>query len=223
MSTSCCGWRPVRAAFDEVRRRAARDGLRGRLRVWQRWTGTPYSMAGEVLPRSGVILDLGCGFGMLAALLAVHAPGRELVGLDVDEAKVGRARRLFGDLARFECVDFSNPLEGELRADAVVIWDVLHHLAEPAALLRWARSQLRPGGLLLVKENDVEPLTKRLIAEAVEVVAVGLDVTASAPVRFRSRAEWSRMLEDAGFRVERSEHLRAREGFFVPHSVFVAR
>ncbi len=215
--------RPVRAAFDVVRQRAARDGLRGRLRVWQRWTGTPFSVAGEILPERGVILDLGCGFGMLSALLAVQAPGRELLGLDVDAAKVGRARRLFGDLARFECADFARMPPGLPRADAVVIWDVLHHVAEPAALLGWAARNLKPGGVLLLKENDVVPLSKRLVSEAVELVAVGLDVTASAPVRFRSRVEWSDMLVDAGFEVLRAEHLRAREGFFVPHSLFVAR
>jgi len=213
----------MRAAFDEVRRRAARDGVRGRVRVWQRWTGTPYSVAGGLLPETGTILDLGCGFGMLSALLATHAPGRAMIGLDVDAAKIARARRLFGDLARFEQVDFNAPVVDLPLADAVVTWDVLHHLEDPAALLRWARARLRPGGVLLVKENDTVPLGKRLVAEAVEVVALGLEVTASARVRFRSVAEWTELLRAAGFEVEDARHLPAREGFFVPHSVFVAR
>lgn len=191
--------------------------------MWQRWTGTPYAVAGDLLPASGTLLDLGCGFGMLSALLAVHAPGRAMIGLDVDAAKIARARRLFGDLARFEVVDFAAPLVDLPLADAVVTWDVLHHLADPLGLLRFALARLRPGGVLLVKENDTVPLGKRLVAEAVEVVALGLDVTTSARVQFRSVEAWTRLLRDAGFDVEDARHLPAREGFFVPHSVFVAR
>lgn len=215
------------AAFREVRRRAARDGLRGRLRIWQRWTGTPFRVAGDVLPRTGVILDVGCGFGMLSALLAVQAPGRTVVGIDLDAAKITRARRLFGDLARFECLAAApaapDPSAAALpHADAIVFWDVLHHLADPRAALVWARSHLRPGGTLVVKENDTEPWPKHRLAQAVEVVAVGLAVTTSAPVRFRSRAEWGQLLASVGFVVQRAEHLPAREGFFVPHALFVA-
>lgn len=222
----------MREAWSEVRRRGRPHGLRTRARLWQRWTGTPFAVAGELLPRDGTVLDLGCGFGMLSGLLALDAPGRAVVGLDIDTAKLSRARTLFGDVASFVAVDLDEavapaaaglPAGLAAPADAAVVWDVLHHLADPETFLARAAAWMRPGALLLVKENDTEPLLKRVVAELVEVVAVGLDVTASAPVRFRSRAEWSAVLDRAGFTVERAEHLPAREGFFVPHSLFLAR
>lgn len=210
----------MEAAFREVRRRAGRAGWRARLRVWQRWTGTPYAAVAAVIPTSGRVVDLGCGFGMFAALLAVDAPGREVLGLDVDAARIRRARALFGDLARFEVADLAvAALPG---ADTFVLYDVLHHLADSDALLRRVAAALPPGGRLVVKENDVEPLAKRVVSEAVELVATRSGLTRSAPVRFRSRAGWTEALERAGLAVERAEHLRAREGFFVPHSLFVA-
>lgn len=210
-------------AWCKVRCRAEAHGWRTRLRLWQRWTGTPFRVAGELLPREGTILDVGCGFGMLSGLLALDSPTRRVIGLDVDAAKIARAQRLFGDVATFRVADLDAARPDDLPlADAAVVWDVLHHLADPDALLRHLAGWLRPDGLVVVKENDTEPLGKRAIAELVEVLAVGLDVTASAPVRFRSRAEWARSLTEAGFTVRRAEHLPAREGFFVPHSLFVA-
>ena len=217
---------PMQSAFREVRHRSRRDGVRGRIRAWQRWTGTPFPVAGELLPRGGVIVDVGCGFGMLTGLLALDAPERRLIGVDVDEAKLARARRWFGDVARFVSVDLAGPRLDEVcapgAAEAVVIWDVLHHLADPLIAVRAAARWLRPGGLILVKENDVEPLGKRVVAEVVEVLAVGLGVTASDPVRFRSRAEWQGLLEQGGFRVTRNEHLHTRQGAFVPHALLLA-
>lgn len=210
----------METAFREVRRRAAREGWRARARMWQRWTGTPFAAVGAAVPREGRVVDLGCGFGLFAALLALDAPARRVAGLDVDEGKVRRARDLFGDLAAFTATDLDRaPLP---EADTFVVYDVLHHLADPDALLRRAAAALPPGGRLVVKENDVEPLGKRVVSELVEVVATGSGLTRSAPVRFRSRPAWTAALEAAGLRVERAEHLRAREGFFVPHALFVA-
>ncbi len=209
-------------AWREVRRRAARVGWRARLRVSQRRLVTPFAVAASELPTHGRILDVGCGYGLLSGLLALHAPARRLVGVDIDVAKVARARALFGDLARFEAVDVD--AGGALPpADHAVIWDVLHHVADADALLARVAAALPPGGLLLVKENDTEPPWKLTIAHAIERLAVPTGITLSAPVRFRSRVEWRAALRAAGFDVLRAEHLVAREGFFVPHSLFLAR
>lgn len=204
----------MQAAFREVRRRAAGYGPAMRLRVWQRWTGTPYAAVAACLPRAGTILDLGCGFGMFAALLALDAPERRVVGVDVDPGRIATARALFGDLADFRVLSLPGALPP---ADAAVYYDVLHHLADADGAIRAVDAPL-----LVVKENDVEPPWKHLVSQAVESVALATRFTPSAPVRFRSREGWSTALRAAGWEVRRAEHLRAREGFFVPHSLFVA-
>ncbi len=188
-----------------------------RARVWQRWTGTPFAAVAAHLPPEGTILDLGCGFGMFAALLALQSPGRRVIGLDGDADRIAVARALFGDLATFQQADLgaSTPLPD---ADAAVFYDVLHHLADADAALRRVRAPL-----LVVKENDVVPWHKHAVSLAVEGLAVATDFTPSAPVRMRGRDAWVAALTGAGYHVERAEHLRARHGFFVPHALFVAR
>ena len=76
------------------------------------------------------------------------------------------------------------------------------------------------------QKNDggltVEQIAAQMRAIGVERIAVGSGLTRSAPVRFRTRDAWARALEHVGLRVSRADALPAREGFFVPPSVFVA-
>ncbi len=179
---------------DATRTRGPRDALRLR----QRWFGSPFAAVEPLLPHEGVFLDLGCGFGVFAATLALGSRDREVLGVDVDAPKIARARAWYGHLPnlRFEVSDLD---QDELpTVDAVVIYDVLHHLHDADALLERAARALRPGGALVVKENDVEPPWKHAVSTLVEHVAVGSGLTRSAPVRFRSRDAWTDAITRAG-------------------------
>jgi SAM-dependent methyltransferase len=203
---------------DATRTRGWRDALRLR----QRWFGSPFAAVEPLVPRAGTVLDLGCGFGVMAACLSLGAPERRVVGLDVDAGKVARGQRWYGHLPGVDLRVADLDATPFPAADAVVLYDVLHHLADADTALARAAGALRPGGVLVVKENDVTPAWKHAVSLGVERIAVGSGLTRSAPVRFRTRDAWARALEHVGLRVSRADALPAREGFFVPHSVFVA-
>jgi trans-aconitate 2-methyltransferase len=100
-----------------------------------------------------VALDLGCGPGFTTELLhEVCRPGT-LVGIDGSEAFVAAARaRLPG--VRFEAHDVGDlPLPGA-PADLIYARLLLAHLAEPEAVAHRWRSQLSPGGRLLIEDLD---------------------------------------------------------------------
>jgi SAM-dependent methyltransferase len=99
--------------------------------------------------RAGVrMLDLGCGAGEFAAIAA--ASGAELIGVDVAEAALERARRRAPEL------DFRRtPVDGPLEfADAAfdLVWasEVIEHIADTAPWLSEVRRVLAPGGRLLL-------------------------------------------------------------------------
>lgn len=215
MTDTSSAWSHLR---DATRTRGVRDALRLR----QRWFGSPFAAVEPFVPRAGDILDLGCGFGVLGAWLALTSPSRQVTGLDVDAGKIARGQAWYGHLPNL-ALTHADLDETELPAsDAIVIYDVLHHLPDADATLAAAARALRPGGVLVVKENDVTPAWKHAVSLGVERVAVGSGLTRSAPVRFRSRDAWVRAIESVGLRVTHATHLTAREGFFVPHSLFVA-
>jgi 2-polyprenyl-6-hydroxyphenyl methylase/3-demethylubiquinone-9 3-methyltransferase len=205
----------------EIRALYRGRSLGDRLRMRQRWWGTPFATVEPWVPRRGLVVDAGCGFGMFAGWLALSAPERRVVGVDLDARKVELARSLYPGVD-FRVDDLAT---ADLpAADAVVFYDVLHHLRDAVVerVLAEAYACLRPGGTLVVKENDVGPAPKRVVSELVETVAVFGGVTRSDPWRFRSVPEWRMALEAAGFRVREARPIGAYGyGRLLPHSLFV--
>jgi SAM-dependent methyltransferase len=83
----------------------------------------------------GKVLDVGCGSGVLASLVAAA----DYFGVDRDEAIVAAARRAFPG-HRF---DASLPAHG-MAFDTVVSLAVIEHVADPAAFLRELKGYLSP-------------------------------------------------------------------------------
>lgn len=104
------------------------------------------------------VLDVGCGPGSITLGLAeVVAPG-EVVGIDIDEAQVQRARDIAVERSitnvRFELGDGYRLLFPDRSFDAVFAHGVLCHLREPVRALEEMRRVLRPCGIAGVREPD---------------------------------------------------------------------
>ena len=111
----------------------------------------------ELLPEdAGVTLDLGCGTGQLARMLASRL--QRLICVDQSPNMLERARTAL-DKSDARDVQFRIgalehlPLrDGEV--DTVVASMILHHMPEPVVALREMHRVLRPGGVLLLAELD---------------------------------------------------------------------
>src|SRR5215471_12170980 len=118
-----------------------------------------HAAAMELVPPRGHVVDLGCGAGQLALLLAWSQPGRSVTALDRDWDRVARARRAAEKAGgeanvRFLVSDVRTaPVPG---CRAALLIDVLHSLAphEQDDLLRRTARALEPGGVMLVREVD---------------------------------------------------------------------
>jgi ubiquinone/menaquinone biosynthesis C-methylase UbiE len=124
---------------------AVRAAWAGRLREW--------------IPNTGAdVLDVGCGTGSLALLLA--AQGHRVTGVDLSPNMVAHARRkLAGQQASVLLGDATDPPVADRRFDVVLARHLLWTLPEPqTALLRWI-SLLRPGGHLVLVEGRWDPPT----------------------------------------------------------------
>ena len=114
----------------------------------------------ELLGRPGAVaLDLGCGVGWSTIALARAFPDLTAVGIDSDEASIMDARRnaAGSDLAgrvRFEVARSDSPAAPG-SADVVCFFEALHDMAHPVAALASARAALRPGGRVVVLDENV--------------------------------------------------------------------
>jgi ubiquinone/menaquinone biosynthesis C-methylase UbiE len=109
------------------------------------------SALAALLPRSGKILEVGCGTGGLLASAA--RLGIEIEGVDIALRWLVVARRRLKDLGlpvSLVAASADRLPYADASFDTVVADSVLEHLDDPAsAVLEWARV-LRPGGTLLV-------------------------------------------------------------------------
>lgn len=133
-----------------------------------RWWSCPFAAIEAVVPPQGRILEVGSGHGLLSLFLALSQPGRQVHGVDVDEAKVDVARLAAERMGAGDAgPSFATVAPGWLpdaqvadeHVDVIVIADVLY-LLEPEdqrrLLVACARA-LGPGGLLVIKEVSTEP------------------------------------------------------------------
>jgi ArsR family transcriptional regulator len=108
----------------------------------------------ELLPADpGVTLDLGCGTGQLARMLAARLA--RLICVDQSPNMLERARQavdLPGVEFRIGALEHLPLRDGEV--DTVVASMILHHMPEPVLGLREIRRVLKPGGQLLLAELD---------------------------------------------------------------------
>jgi SAM-dependent methyltransferase len=109
------------------------------------------------LPPDSLVLDAGCGPGLVCA--ALLDAGHRVVGVDLSAEMIARARSrcaAHGVRARFERKSLHDPeLTGPF--DAAISRYVLHHVTDPEAFLRRQVELIRPGGVLVVSDHTTDP------------------------------------------------------------------
>jgi uncharacterized protein (DUF2062 family) len=183
-----------------------------------------------VLPEDGRILDLGCGRGILLALLHTArirdrvdpgVPGPELVGLDQRARWIAQGREALGEAARLEVAELDGygPLPP---SRAIVLLDVLHYMPRSSQedLLDRVAAALEPGGVLVVREADTSLGWRHVLtAFAERLCALGRGHW-SQRFHYRSGAAWSEALATRGLD---TSHRPMREGTPYSNALLVGR
>jgi len=139
------------------------------------------------------VLDVGGGTGRASRALSVSRP----VVVDAARGMLREARghgleTVQGDAATLPVADGA--------ADAVVIVDALHHMADVDGVLAAARRALRPGGVVVIREFDPTTLRGRGLVFGERLVGFDSAFYSPADLRERvSRAGFDATVPDRGF------------------------
>lgn len=193
--------------MDSVRtawRAYAGEGLPTRLHVVMRALTCPFRPLMDRFPRTGALLDVGCGHGLLINLLSRDPSHRALKihGIDHDSAKIETARRTAPPGVEFSTADLG--LFPESVFDAVSVVDVLYTVRKDAwsGLLQGCSRVLRPGGRLIVKEVVDRPRWKYWAIMAQEALSVRVfGITQGDRPHFESPDGYRQAIVTAGFSI----------------------
>lgn len=151
------------------------------------------------------VLDAACGTAYGTAMLAA-AGASEVVGVDVAEDVVERARASAPPATRFEIADLYHLPFANGEFDLVVCFEAIEHVDDPGAALDELRRMLGPDGLLIVSTPNRDVYTPGNSFHLRELTPNELEAELSS--RFRSTAlrrqhSWvaSGIFDDEGFRV----------------------
>lgn len=153
------------------------------------------------LPDRGTFLDLGCGQGLLLALLHEAKTRLSLHGIDAHPRRVDIARRALGADAVLEQRDLRE-LAFPRPCAAVALIDVLLYLPEPERVLRAAADALAPGGVLLVREPDADAGLAFMFTRFSSWFDAMTRGRSRAPIRYRPAGYWRAQLAGLGLAVE---------------------
>jgi 2-polyprenyl-3-methyl-5-hydroxy-6-metoxy-1,4-benzoquinol methylase len=104
------------------------------------------------IAKPGRLLDVGCGDGNFARLMAVS--GWDVVGLDPATLGTVTEQKSNGYLRILPC-SISDLNKGDL-FDVVTLWDVVEHVENPGQLISEAVSHVAPGGCLVVETGNFQ-------------------------------------------------------------------
>ena len=115
-----------------------------------------YRLFESLLPKKGIITDVGCGYGFLPYMLAFMSEDRVVIGTDYDKEKIATANNCF---SKTKNISFfaADATECELpKSDAFILSDILHYLpiAEQEKLIVKCINNLLPNGMLLIRDAD---------------------------------------------------------------------
>jgi len=155
-------------------------------------------------PPLGRVLDVGCGAGGNAKALRERG-ATEIVGIEIHEPSAEKAREVFDIVLTGAVEDQLDNLTGTF--DTILNYDVLEHLADPHSVVKRLRAIAAPNARLHVSLPNARHWS--LMRDLVVRGSFGYTKSGhrdSTHLQWFTVADASRMLEDAGWHVERVDH-----------------
>jgi len=182
-----------------------------------RWKLCPFEKIESYLPKSGLILDLGCGYGLLANFLILKFDKRRVIGIDDSKTRLNIAKKTIRGRKNIEFIkknicNFNLPV-----CQGAVISDFLHHLPEKvsAELLKKIYRSLDKKGRFILQEVDRKPCWKYLTTLTIDRI-----LNPGQKLNYQPAKYWQKLLKEVGFNVK---IIPAHKGLPLADVIFICK
>ena len=157
----------------------------------------------QYLPQKGIVLDVGCGFGLFSFFFTQCAQERTMIGVDIDANRIAMAKKVSDKLSLSHQIEFhvSDVAEYPFKdpVNAIVVLDLLHHVPEETALrlLDTFHEILQDNGVLIIKDITAKPWWKMAFTWLLDKL-----MDFRAPLRYYTKDEMVARITERGFDVK---------------------
>lgn len=152
----------------------------------------------DYIPKKGVLVEVGCGSGIIANYLSLKLPEIKIIGLDIDKKKIKIAQKTVKNRNNVEFF-FQDAVKNIPSCSTVIMSDFLHHLPyeKHEICLKTAFNALDNNGVLIIIEVDSTSKStwRYKLGLCAEIVLYPFSERAN----WRPPDELKRMLRDIGF------------------------
>ncbi len=163
----------------------------------------PIKEINQLLPVSGIIYEVGCGYGSLSYEISGFSVDRQVVGIDINKRKINDAENAFNkpnlDYVAADALNYTFK-----NCSGVVLSDFLHHVdwISQQKILDQVIIKLNKGGILILKEIVSDDGWRMRVSRLWDLVLYPFD-----RIYYRSRSEWKKVLLNAGLSVDIQRHI----------------
>jgi len=152
----------------------------------------------DFLPKDGTIVDLGCGYGLLANYLSIRLKHARIIGVDLNPKRIENAKKTVKDRKNIEFLPMDFTKLDLFSCSGVILTDVLHHLSldHQDSLLKTIYDRLDEDGILIVLE--VNP-SERFILKYWLTYLAEIILYPSDRIYYRCPIEMEKKLHQIGF------------------------
>ena len=149
------------------------------------------------LPIKGSLLDAGGGTGRVSLSLKDHVG--QLIISDLSRSMISEAQSKGHDQLVQTSVT-ENPFPNN-HFDRIIVIDALHHFPSQAETVKELIRMLKPGGLLLIEEPDINRLAAKLVAIAEKLAMMGSHIHSPEEIKamIESNGVNARIISDNSF------------------------
>lgn len=173
----------------------------------------PFEKLAPLVPEEGLIVDLGCGYGIFANMLGMMSAERHVIGYDSDHEKIKYADRGIPNVSFFN----SDITKTEVPpADCIILVHVLHHLPSYEAqerLVSACANRLKPGGSMIITEVDGTPRWKFVLSYLADHILYPRDT-----IHFRACQDFLALFQKVGIATHVTE---MHYGALFPHITYI--
>ncbi len=168
-----------------------------KLKVLLRWYICPFDSMEVYLPKKGLIIDVGCGEGILALFVARKSTKREVIGIDIDPKKITIAQNA-AQKANNLHFKVMNVLNWNRKVDGLVLSDALHHLtpAHQDILFNKIKNITNKDAIVVIKEINKDDRVRSSFSRIWDFILYPQDV-----IHYWSKNKLINKMEKLGFKV----------------------